>query len=439
MTMFPLTKSLALSKRGHELIPAAAHTYSKGDDQFPENSPRFIERGNGCHVWDVDGNEFIDWGMGLRSVILGHAYPRVIAAAKNELDKGSNFTRPSPLEVELAELLHGLIPSAEMVKFGKNGSDVTSAAVRLARAHTKRDIIVYCKDHPFFSVNDWFIGTTAVSAGVPKAVSDLSIYFRYNDLESLKKLFDQNQDRIAGVIMEAATSEEPKPGFLEGVKKLCHQHGAVLIFDEMITGFRWHLKGAQTLYGVTPDLSCFGKGLGNGFSVSALCGKKEIMERGGLLHSKERVFLLSQTHGGETHALAAAIATVREVQEKDVIAHVWKMGRLLKEGFNQRAAEHRISDHCSMTGYDCSPVMTLKDLHGDQPLTLRTLFLQEMINKKIIIPYIAPSFSHTEKEIDATLAAVDDALRTCAAALAEKNVRANVKGAICKPVFRTFN
>ena len=437
--MFPLTNSLALSKRGHELIPAAAHTYSKGDDQFPENSPRFIERGTGCHVWDVDGNEFIDWGMGLRSVILGHAYPCVVAAVKNELDKGSNFTRPSPLEIELAELLHGLIPSAEMVKFGKNGSDVTSAAVRLARAHTKRDKIVYCKDHPFFSVNDWFIGTTSVSAGVPKAVSDLSIYFRYNDLESLKRLFEQNPDSIAGVIMEVATSEEPKPGFLEGVKKLCHQHGAVLIFDEMITGFRWHLKGAQTLYGVTPDLSCFGKGLGNGFSVSALCGKKEIMERGGLLHTKERVFLLSQTHGGETHALAAAIATVREMQEKDVIAHLWKMGRLLKGGFNQRADEHRIADHCSMGGYDCSPVLTLKDLPGDQPLTLRTLFLQEMINKQIIIPYIALSFSHTEKEIEATLAAVDDTLRICAAALAEKNVRARVNGAICKPVFRTYN
>ena len=274
-----LEKSYELREKAHTLIPAGAHTYSKGDDQFPSNAPGFIVKGKGCYVWDIDGNKYLDWGMGLRSVILGHAYPRVVDAAKEQLKNGSNFTRPSPLEYELAELLHKILPSAEMVKLAKNGSDVNDAAIRLARAHTGRDKIAYCKDHPFFSVGDWFIGTTACNAGIPKSITDLSVSFKYNDVESVKAMFEQNPNQIACVIMEAATVDQPKDDFLNKVKEIAHQHGAVFILDEVITGFRYNLGGAQKHFNVNPDLTTFGKGIANGFSVSALVGKKEIMER----------------------------------------------------------------------------------------------------------------------------------------------------------------
>ena len=306
-------KSKALQKKSHTLIPGGAHTYAKGDDQYPEMAPGFLERGKGSHVWDLDGNEFIEYGMGLRSVTLGHAYEPVVEAAYKQMQLGINFTRPSSIEVECAEKLLSFIDGAEMAKFAKNGSDVTTAAIKLARAYTGRDLVAICEDHPFFSVDDWFIGTTEMSAGIPQAIKDLTVKFHYNDLESVKALFDQYPNQIACFIMEAERLEPPQDDFLQKVKNLCHQNGTLLIFDEIITGFRWHLGGAQKLHNIVPDLSTFGKAMGNGFAISALVGKKEIMELGGLLHDKEKVFLLSTTYGAETHALAAALATARLV------------------------------------------------------------------------------------------------------------------------------
>ena len=287
-----------LQGRAHALIPGGCHTYAKGDDQYPRLSPGFIRRGQGCRVWDVDGNEFIEYGMGLRSVVLGHAFPDVLRAVREALDSGSNFCRPSPLEVECAETLLRMVPGAEMVKFAKNGSDATTGAVKLARAFTGREMVAICSDHPFFSTDDWFIGVTAMDAGIPQAIKDLTVSFRYNDLESVRVLFDRFPSQIAALVLEPAATEEPRDGFLTELRRLAHDNGALLVFDEMITGFRWALGGAQALYGVQPDLSAFGKALANGFSASALVGRREIMELGGLRHRSERVFLLSTTHGG---------------------------------------------------------------------------------------------------------------------------------------------
>lgn len=233
-----LPASRQLQAHAHRLIPGGAHTYAKGDDQYPVTAPPFIARGEGCHVWDLDGNEYIEYGMGNRAVGLGHAYPPVIEAARRELTKGCNFTRPSPLEVACADQFLSLVPGAEMVKFCKDGSDATSAAVRLARAYTGRDMVAICADHPFFSTDDWFIGTTAMNAGIPDSVRALTVSFRYNDLQSVRDLFDRYPGRIACCILEAARTEEPLPGFLEGLKALCHDSGALFVIDEMITGFR---------------------------------------------------------------------------------------------------------------------------------------------------------------------------------------------------------
>src|SRR5580700_6363883 len=310
-TDMKFSASRRLQARSHAIIPGGCHTYAKGDDQYPEEFPAFITRGKGCHVWDADGNEFIEYGMGLRSVTLGHAFEPVVEAAYRQMQLGANFTRPAKIEVELAEAMLEVIDGAEMVKFAKNGSDVTTAAVKLARAYTGRDLIAICGDQPFFSTDDWFIGTTEMNAGVPRAIAGLTLKFRYNDLESMRELFDQHPGRIACVVMEAEAATPPAQGYLAQVKELCESRGAVLIFDEMITGFRWHLRGAQKFHGVTPHLSTFGKAMANGFALAALMGKREIMQLGGLEHDQPRVFLLSTTHGAETHALAASLETIK--------------------------------------------------------------------------------------------------------------------------------
>ncbi len=433
-----LERSEALRERAHRLIPAGAHTYSKGDDQFPANAPGFLVRGLGARVWDPDGNEYVDWGMGLRAVILGHAYPRVVAAAREQLELGSNFVRPSPLEADLAERLVELIPSAEMVKLAKNGSDVTTAAVKLARAATGRDTVAVCADQPFFSVDDWFIGSTVVGSGVPQAVKDLTVSFRYNDLGSVKQMFASSPGQIAAVILEPIAFERPIDGFLEGLRHICSREGAILIFDEMISGFRFGLRGAQHLFGVTPDLSTFGKGLGNGFAVAALVGRRDIMELGGLHHAKERVFLLSTTHGGETHAIAAALTTLAELEERDVAAALARTGASLMDGLRSIARDAGIADNVRLYGEPCSPALAILDREGAPSAELRTLFMQEMAEEGVLIPYIAPSFSHGPEELGRTLAAARRALAVVAEAV-DCGVNGLLVGPAVKPVFRRYN
>lgn len=432
-------RSNALRERAHELIPGGAHTYSKGDDQFPELSPGFLVRGCGSHTWDIDGNEFVDWCMGLRSVILGHADPGVLDAVRGALGGGSNLSRPSPIEVEVAELLHENIPSADMVKFAKNGSDVTSAAIRLARAFTGRDIVIRCAEQPFFAVQDWFIGDTECDAGVPQCERALTKRFHYNDLASLTKVLEENSGRVAAVILEPASTELPQEGFLPGVKELCTRHGAVLIFDEIVTGFRWDARGAQTLFGVTPDLSAWSKGLGNGFSVSALCGRRELMELGGLRHSVDRVFLLSTTFGGETHHLAAARETARRVFAGGVVEKIWEVGRELTAAFREAAAAEGLSEHVQTLGFYCSPYQVFRDRGGAISSSLRTLYLQEMIKGGVLIPCIAPSAAHTSDDIEQTAVAARAAMKVVAKALEANSTDGLLVGPPTKPVFRRRN
>jgi len=420
------------------LVPGGAHTNAKGDDQFPEEAPGFIVRGLGCHVWDVDGNEFIEYGMGLRAVTLGHAFPPVVRAAHEEMLRGINFSRPSKLEVDLAEKFLGLIDGADMVKFAKNGSDVTTAAVKLARACTGRDLVAICGDHPFFSVDDWFIGVTELNAGVPAAIAELTLKFSYNDLDSLRSLFDRHPGRIACVVLEAEAVAPPKPGYLERLKSLCEEKGSVLIFDEMITGFRWHLGGAQKFHGVVPHLSAFGKALGNGFAISALAGKRELMRLGGLDHNQPRVFLLSTTHGAEGHAMAAAMETIRVYQEMSVVPALWRQGERLLAGVNQCIDRHKLTGKFAMMGRPCNLIYQTRDSAGNPSQEFRTLFLQELIRAGVIAPSFVVSFAHTDQDIDRTIAAVDSALSVYVKAL-DEGVEKYLVGRPVKPVNRRFN
>jgi glutamate-1-semialdehyde 2,1-aminomutase len=431
-------QSKALQQKSHHLIPGGAHTYAKGDDQYPEMAPGFIVRGKGCHVWDVDGNEYIEYGMGLRAVTLGHGYEPVVEAAYRQMLLGINFTRPAPIEVECAEKLLSLIDGAEMVKFAKNGSDVTTAAIKLARAYTGRDKVAICGDHPFFSTDDWFIGSTTMSAGIPAAIRDLTVKFHYNDLESVKALFERYPGQIACLIMEAENVTAPANNFLPEVQRLCQANGIVFIFDEIITGFRWHLGGAQKVHGIVPDLSTFGKALGNGFSIAALAGKREIMELGGLHHDKERVFLLSTTFGAENHALAAAMEVMRIYQEENVIEHLYRQGEQLKQGIEKAIARHQLTDYFELAGKPCNLIYATRDRDKNRSQEFRTLFLQETIKRGLICPSLVVSFSHTDADIERAIETVEEALAVYRQALAD-GVEKYLVGRSVKPVFRKFN
>jgi len=430
--------SRELQPKVHRLIPGGAHAYAKGDDQFPEHAPGFIVRGKGCRAWDLDGNEFIEYGMGLRSVTLGHAFEPVVEAAYKQMQLGANFSRPCKLEVDLAESLLELIDGADMVKFAKNGSDVTTAAVKLARAYTGRDRIAICGDHPFFSTDDWFIGTTQMNAGIPQATIDLTLKFRYNDLDSLHDLIQKHPGQIACVVMEAEAATPPAAGYLEAVKKLCDQSGIVLIFDEMITGFRWNLGGAQKFHGVVPHLSTFGKAIGNGFAISVLAGKREIMRLGGLDHDRPRVFLLSTTHGAEAHALAASLEVIRIYRERNVVEFLWRQGERLRAGLNQVIGYHRLADYFQLFSRPCNLVYGTKDTQGNPSQAFRALFLQELIRGGILAPSFVVSFSHLESDIDRTIDVVDRALGVYARAL-EDDVQKYLVGRPVRPVNRKFN
>jgi glutamate-1-semialdehyde 2,1-aminomutase len=432
------SKSRALQPKAHRLIPGGAHTYAKGDDQYPEQAPGFIVRGKGCHVWDVDGNEFIEYGMGLRAVTLGHAFEPVVEAAYKQMQLGINFNRPAKIEVDLAESLLEMIDAADMVKFAKNGSDVTTAAVKLARAYTGRDLIAICGDQPFFSTDDWFIGSTEMNAGIPQAIIEMTLKFRYNDLESLRELFDQHPDHIACVVMEAEAVSPPNPGYLAQVKELCEERGAVLVFDEIITGFRWHLGGAQKFHGVIPHLSTFGKAMGNGFAIAALIGKREIMRLGGLDHDKNRVFLLSTTHGAETHALAASLETIRIYRERRVVEFLWKQGERLRALVNKSIAENRLEGFFQLIGRPCNLVFETRDQDQNRSQSFRTLFMQELIRRGVIAPSFVVSFSHSDAEIERTAEAVYEAHVVYRKAL-DEGIEKYLEGRAVKPVNRKYN
>jgi len=430
--------SKQLQARSHQIIPGGAHTYAKGDDQFPEEAPALIARGKGCHVWDVDGNEFIEYGMGLRAVTLGHAFEPVVEAAYHQMQLGANFSRPATIEAELAEAMLEVIGGADMVKFAKNGSDVTTAAVKLARAYTGRDLVAICGSQPFFSTDDWFIGTTEMNAGIPQAITQLTLKFEYNDLASLRALFDQNPDQIACVVMEAEAMTVPAPGYLSEVKALCEAQGALLVFDEMITGFRWHLGGAQKFHGVVPHLSTFGKAMGNGFAIGALAGKREIMRLGGIDHDQPRVFLLSTTHGAETHALAASLETLRIYREKNVVEFLWKQGDRLRALLNQSIVENRLTGFFEIAGRPCNMVFITRDRGLKPSQSFRTLFMQELIARGIIAPSFVLSFSHSDAEINRTAEAVHAAHAIYRKAL-DEGIDKYLEGLPVKPVNRRYN
>ena len=454
-------KNKSIQKRLLNAIPGGAHTYSRGYDQFPSNAPDILSKGKGAYVFDNNGNKYLDYGMALRAVNIGYSEKMINQAAFDQILNGNNLTKPSTIELEAAELLIKEIKSLDMVKFTNIGATVVSAGVKLARAYTGRDLIARCSQHPFFSYDDWFIGSTPIKKGIPKSIQKLTKHFYYNDIKSLEKLIKRYPNKIACVVLEPATHICPKVNssnkdccgkikcdrsfknsknnYLIQVEKLCKKHGIVFILDEMITGFRWDIKGAQHLYGVNPDLCTFGKAMANGFSVSCIAGKRKIMKLGSIENiGQERTFLLSTTHGAEMSSLGAFVATYNFMKKEPVIKHMWNYGYKLKKMMNNLAKKYNIDNNFIAEGPSCSPIYQFKDNDGKISLPLRTLFSQEMIKNKILMPWITLSYRHGEKEFKLTEKALNKVFPIIKLAL-DNGVDGYLKGEVIKPVFRTHN
>jgi len=421
--------STELLARAKKVIPSASQTYSKSYRYYCEGAaPAFIERGEGCRLWDVDGNSYIDYLLALGPVTLGYCDPVVDAAVERQLRKGMVFSQSSPLEVELAERLVDIVPSAEMVRFVKNGSDATSSAVRLARAYTGRDLILSCGYH---GMQDWYIGTSENNLGVPMAVQSLIKTFPYNDAAALEALLQQYSGQVAAIIMEPVRTEEPAPGYLEQVRVLADSHGVILIFDEVVTGFRIALGGAQSHYGVTPDLTALGKGLANGMPLSAVVGRADIMQL-----ADEGAFV-SLTFGGETLSLAAALATLDQLQKRDVFTHTWALGNRFYDGMVALVTGMGLSDIAYVAGTKIMPGLFFKPCGDASANDVLSLFQQEVISRGVLflgVSYLCAS--HSEADIDFTLSVFAEGLAKVALLKQGVPLQSLLRGQSYRPVFK---
>lgn len=428
---FKIDRSNEIYRRAEKIIPAGTQTFSKGVNQFVTGfAPKYLQRGKGAYVWDADGNKFLDYVMGCHPIILGYADQDVNSAVIEQLELGSTFSLANELEVDVTELLIETIPCAEAARFGKNGADATSVAVRIARAVTGRDHIAYCGYHGW---HDWYIANTDLNSGIPKFNEQLAHSFTYNNLDSLEQIFKQNKGKVACVIMEPLTVLEPEDNFLHKVKEMAHHHGALLIFDEIITGFRFSLGGAQELTGVTPDLAAFAKAISNGVPLSAIVGKKEYM------FALEKTFF-SFTYGGDCIGLSAAKACIPKIRREKVPDHLNEVGSLLKDNFNKLADQYGLTEFTGCVGYPCRTVVTFDGQGRFDSLEMKSYFQQELLRRGILwAGYHALSFSHQREDIEMTLNAFEDVMKLFKKIVdGSQSLRSFIEGEPVKPVFRNI-
>lgn len=451
------------SRRLRELIPGGAHTYSRGEDQFSPNSPPLLDGGAGVRVWTPQKKVFIDFGMALRAITLGYANSRVNAAAIQQIGLGNNLTRPSTIELEAAEAVVSHFPHIDMVKFAKNGSNVTTAAVKLARAYTGRSMVIIPEEQPFFSFDDWFISGTAMERGTDPNSSTNVVRVRFGDVEHLKRVMKANQGLVAAIMMEpiagtlnpcgnhlnsdfraqspCISCKAPADSYLLQVQKIAKEDGALFILDEMITGFRWDLKGATDYFGLAPDLVTYGKAAANGFSLAFLGGKAEIMELGGIHQAgMERVFLLSSTHGGEMSSLGAMLETLSIYRTEGIVENLWSIAETYKQLFLDQILAHKLSDSVRIKGSSLLPVLTFLDEDGQASPYVRTVFQHAMVEKGILMPWISYSIGHKEpKVVSATMHAFTHALKEISRLRNDPGAAPFNSVDCVKPVFRKFN
>ena len=421
------SKSQAFLQRAEKVIPLGSQTFSKSKVHFPEGvSPYFLTHGKGSHVWDVDGNEYVDFSCSLAALTLGYQDFDVDTAVKKQMEQGVSFSLSHPIETYVAEKLVEVIPCADMIRFGKNGSDATAGAVRLARAYTKRDHVLVCGYHGW---QDWYIGSTPRDLGVPEATKALTHKFIYNDIESLHQRFKEYPNQVAAVILEPMTGNGPENDFLQKVKELTHQHGALLIFDEVVTGFRLALGGAQEYFGVTPDLSSFGKGLANGYPISVIAGRGDVMKL------MEEIFF-SFTFGGEALSLAASLAVLEKMQTQPVIEALASQGKKILEGVRVLIKKHEIADFMGIGGFAAQSGLSIKDTADYTQYEIRTLFLQEVFARGVLcIGIHNMCYAHDDKDIEKLLHTYDEVFGILHDAVHHKNLEKHLR---CKPLVPLF-
>ena len=421
-------KSEDMLREALKTVPLGSQTFSKSKTQLPFGvSPYFASNAEGAYMYDVDGNRYIDFVNSLASITLGYNDPDVTRAVKLQLEKGTIFSLANELEFIVAEKIVAMVPCAEMVRFGKNGSDATAGAIRIARAHTKKDHVFVCGYHGW---QDWYIGSTGRNLGVPQSTRDLTHNFQYNDIDSIIKLFNIYKDQVAAVILEPVNVFAPKDNFLERVKEIAHQNSAVLIFDETITGFRYANGGAQEFFNVTPDLACFGKGLANGYPVSALAGKAELMKL------MEEVFF-SFTFGGELLSLAAANATLDKLVREPVVSRLNEVGTALIDGLKQLIHKYEYESIFSIEGYPVWSFFIIKDTEWCTSWEIKTFYLQEMFKRGIFtIGTHNMSYAHTHEHVTTLLKAYDEFFQLMKKVSQEKNIKNHIHGAILEPLFK---
>ena len=419
-----ITESNKLFERSHGLMPAYTQTLAKGPTQWTKGiAPKYLRRGKGSHVWDVDGNEYIDFNMGIGPLVLGYCYDKVDKAIKKQLEDGITFSLTHPLEVELSEKVSEVVPNAESVRFSKAGCDVTTAAIRLARAFTKREKVLCCGYHGW---HDWYITVTDRNAGIPKVLEQLTYTINYNDIDSVIQSIDSD---TACVILEPFVFEEPKNDFLHKLQDVCKKNGTLLIFDEMWTGFRIALGGAQEFFGIKPDMATYSKAIANGMPIAVLTGREDVMR----LLDKDVFFFT--TFGGEALSLAAAIATIDEIRDKDVPKYLSEKGKMLKDGYNSIVEKFGIN-YTSCSGYNCRTIITF-DASVGNPLEMKTLVQQEMIKRGVLWGgFHNMCFSHSYNDIEYTLKVYEEVLQILQKAVEDKNVKGYLKGEPLEPVFR---
>jgi glutamate-1-semialdehyde 2,1-aminomutase len=425
-TNYPdITQSNELYERAVQIMTPVTQTLAKGPGQWTKGiAPKYLKKGKGSHVWDVDGNEYIDYIMGVGPISLGYAYEKIDNAIIEQLKDGITFSLMHEYEVILSELLHRIIPNAESIRISKTGADVCSAAIRASRAYTGRKKVLCCGYHGW---HDWYIAVTSRHAGIPEEIKDMSFTFDYNNIEAIKVALN---DEVACVILEPFVFEAPKANFLQELAAACKANGTLLIFDEMWTGFRIALGGAQAYFGVTPDLAVYSKACANGMPISLLTGKKEIMQ----LFEKDIFFYT--TFGGEALSLAACIATIKEIEEKNVPAFLDKQGQKLKDGYNQIAKESGVDAFTKCTGYNCRTIITF-DAAGGDPLVLKSFVQQEMIKRGVLwAGFHNMSFSHTDEDVEYTLSAYKEVLPLLKEVIDSKQALSFLKGEPVEAVFR---
>ncbi len=420
-----ITQSDKLYQRALKVQKPVTQTLAKGPGQFTKGvAPKYLVKGKGSHVWDVDGNEYIDFNAAIGPLSLGYAYPAVDQAIKTQLEDGITFSLMHPLEVEVSELIQQIIPNAEAVKIAKTGADVCSAAIRVARAFTGRDKVFCCGYHGW---HDWYIGITSRNAGIPGVIQDLTYTFEYNDIESIKAALDET---VAALILEPFIFEAPAPGFLQELAVVCKENGTLLIFDEMWTGFRIAIGGAQEYFNVKPDLAVYSKACANGMPIALLTGRADVME---LFNSQ--VFSYT-TFGGEALSLAACMATINELIDKNVPQYLDEKGALLKDGYNQIAIEMGMDKYTRCIGFNCRSMVTFTPEAGNG-LEVKTLMQQEMIKRGVLwAGFHNMCYSHSDEDINYTLSAYRDVMPILKEAIESGDVKKYLKGEVLEAVFR---